>query len=245
MLKWIKLKFLVYKMNICVFVFRHMQSKGVLLTDGSEKGKQGKGGAKALMNTIVQLRKLCNHPFMFQNIEEKYCDHVGSQTGVVSGWVYFFIHFRCEEHGLANTWKEEKLAEHLQRMPSERAPKQLFILWTDRIQKGQEEDGLVFEDGTSYQAQPLQIIMMYRFCWLYFTAFLPRGVRWCPGYIRLHCIGDISNFLFLYETNMVCKNVWPYILWSVSWQMSYCYYIYLNSVSDALIHFDFKIHGSC
>jgi len=68
-----------------------MQSKGVLLTDGSEKGKQGKGGAKALMNTIVQLRKLCNHPFMFQNIEEKYCDHVGCQTGVVSGWVHYIL----------------------------------------------------------------------------------------------------------------------------------------------------------
>ncbi|XP_073979310.1 ATP-dependent helicase brm-like isoform X2 [Rhodnius prolixus] len=66
-------------------LYKHMQSKGVLLTDGSEKGKQGKGGAKALMNTIVQLRKLCNHPFMFHHIEEKYCDHVGSQTGVVSG----------------------------------------------------------------------------------------------------------------------------------------------------------------
>lgn len=66
-------------------LYRHMQSKGVLLTDGSEKGKQGKGGAKALMNTIVQLRKLCNHPFMFQHIEEKYCDHIGSQSGVVSG----------------------------------------------------------------------------------------------------------------------------------------------------------------
>lgn len=65
--------------------FRHMQSKGVLLTDGSEKGKQGKGGAKALMNTIVQLRKLCNHPFMFSHIEEKYCDHIGGTGGVVSG----------------------------------------------------------------------------------------------------------------------------------------------------------------
>lgn len=65
-------------------LYKHMQSKGVLLTDGSEKGKQGKGGAKALMNTIVQLRKLCNHPFMFQHIEEKYCDHIGGH-GVVSG----------------------------------------------------------------------------------------------------------------------------------------------------------------
>ena len=49
-----------------------MQTKGVLLTDGSEKGKQGKGGSKALMNTIMQLRKLCNHPYMFAHIEEHY-----------------------------------------------------------------------------------------------------------------------------------------------------------------------------
>ncbi|CAG9110283.1 unnamed protein product [Plutella xylostella] len=66
-------------------LYKHMQSKGVLLTDGSEKGNKGKGGAKALMNTIVQLRKLCNHPFMFQHIEEKFCDHVGSGGGVVQG----------------------------------------------------------------------------------------------------------------------------------------------------------------
>lgn len=64
-----------------------MQSKGVLLTDGSEKGAKGKGGTKALMNTIVQLRKLCNHPFMFQQIEEKYCDHVGNGANVISGYV--------------------------------------------------------------------------------------------------------------------------------------------------------------
>lgn len=66
-------------------LYKHMQSKGVLLTDGAEKGKQGKGGAKALMNTIVQLRKLCNHPFMFQSIEEKYCEHIGTAGSVVQG----------------------------------------------------------------------------------------------------------------------------------------------------------------
>ncbi|KAL1457886.1 hypothetical protein WDU94_008068 [Cyamophila willieti] len=62
-------------------LYKHMHTKGILLTDGSEKGKQGKGGAKTLMNTIVQLRKLCNHPFMFQNIEEKFSDHVGGTIG--------------------------------------------------------------------------------------------------------------------------------------------------------------------
>ncbi|CAH1967289.1 unnamed protein product [Acanthoscelides obtectus] len=66
-------------------LYQHMQSKGVLLTDGSEKGSKSKGGAKALMNTIVQLRKLCNHPFMFPSIEEKYCDHVGIAGGIISG----------------------------------------------------------------------------------------------------------------------------------------------------------------
>ncbi|XP_072763042.1 ATP-dependent helicase brm-like [Anoplolepis gracilipes] len=67
-------------------LYKHMQSKSVLLTDGSEKGKQGKGGTRALKNTIVQLRKLCNHPFMFQAIEEKYCEHVGTpDSGVITG----------------------------------------------------------------------------------------------------------------------------------------------------------------
>lgn len=66
-------------------LYKHMHTKGILLTDGSEKGKSGKGGAKALMNTIVQLRKLCNHPFMFQTIEEKFCEHMGGSTGIVTG----------------------------------------------------------------------------------------------------------------------------------------------------------------
>lgn len=90
-------------------LYRHMQAKGVLLTDGSEKDKkvkkrmlsfskewwehscqkifgksrltdvrpivflQGKGGTKTLMNTIMQLRKICNHPYMFQHIEVQFC----------------------------------------------------------------------------------------------------------------------------------------------------------------------------
>ncbi|OWA53406.1 Transcription activator BRG1 [Hypsibius exemplaris] len=53
-------------------LYRHMQRRGILLTDGTEnkKGANGKGGTKSLMNTIMQLRKICNHPFIFQHIEE-------------------------------------------------------------------------------------------------------------------------------------------------------------------------------
>ena len=46
---------------------------------------QGKFGTKTLMNTIMQLRKICNHPFMFPHIEEAFADHAGLTGGVVSG----------------------------------------------------------------------------------------------------------------------------------------------------------------
>ncbi|KAL5021635.1 hypothetical protein ScPMuIL_000790 [Solemya velum] len=66
-------------------LYRHMQSKSILLTDGSEKDKKGRGGSKALMNTIMQLRKICNHPFMFQHIEEAIAEHSGLTGGIVTG----------------------------------------------------------------------------------------------------------------------------------------------------------------
>lgn len=66
-------------------LYRHMQTKGVLLTDGSEKDRKGKGGTKTLMNTIMQLRKICNHPFMFQHIEEAFAEYLGFDGGIVQG----------------------------------------------------------------------------------------------------------------------------------------------------------------
>lgn len=66
-------------------LYRHMQGKGILLTDGSEKDKKGKGGAKTLMNTIMQLRKICNHPFIFQHIEESFAEHLGYANGIING----------------------------------------------------------------------------------------------------------------------------------------------------------------
>ena len=62
--------------------FSHMQEKGVMLTESS-KGAN-KSNAKALMNTIMQLRKLCNHPFMFQHIEEAYAKHIGMPGGFIA-----------------------------------------------------------------------------------------------------------------------------------------------------------------
>uniref|UniRef100_A0A914XQ02 Uncharacterized protein n=1 Tax=Plectus sambesii TaxID=2011161 RepID=A0A914XQ02_9BILA len=44
-------------------LYRHMQ-KGLLI-DSKYKG------GRALMNTIIHLRKLCNHPFMFHNVEDE------------------------------------------------------------------------------------------------------------------------------------------------------------------------------
>ena len=66
-------------------LYTHMQEKGVMLTEGGGQKGKGGGGAKALMNTIMQLRKLCNHPFMFQHIEESYARHSGMAADVVQG----------------------------------------------------------------------------------------------------------------------------------------------------------------
>ena len=46
---------------------------------------QGKGGARALMNTIMQLRKICNHPFMFEEIEDAICEHQGIPGNCATG----------------------------------------------------------------------------------------------------------------------------------------------------------------
>ncbi|KAF7240067.1 Transcription activator BRG1 [Varanus komodoensis] len=47
----------------CFPLFRQEVLNGAILF------LQGKGGTKTLMNTIMQLRKICNHPYMFQHIE--------------------------------------------------------------------------------------------------------------------------------------------------------------------------------
>jgi SWI/SNF-related matrix-associated actin-dependent regulator of chromatin subfamily A protein 2/4 len=66
-------------------MYVHMQKKGILLTDGSENNKKGKGGSRALMNTIMQLRKICNHPFMFEEIEDAICEYQGIPGNCATG----------------------------------------------------------------------------------------------------------------------------------------------------------------
>ena len=62
-------------------IYHHMKESGVILTED----KSGKNGAKTLMNTIMQLRKICNHPFIFQDIEEKLSLHLGYTGGIITG----------------------------------------------------------------------------------------------------------------------------------------------------------------
>ncbi|CAF3864024.1 unnamed protein product [Rotaria magnacalcarata] len=63
-------------------MYNQMQSSGMLLTED----KNGKpSNPKALMNTIMQLRKICNHPFMFNEIEEKISQHFNYTNGVCLG----------------------------------------------------------------------------------------------------------------------------------------------------------------
>lgn len=55
-------------------IYRHMQTKGILLTDSSGSTDR-RISKQTLMNTIMQLRKICNHPFMFDHIEAAFNNH--------------------------------------------------------------------------------------------------------------------------------------------------------------------------
>ncbi|CAJ0825025.1 4086_t:CDS:10 [Entrophospora sp. SA101] len=48
-------------------LYNQMKKLGVLFVNTGEKGKTG---IKGLNNTIMQLRKICNHPFVFEEVEK-------------------------------------------------------------------------------------------------------------------------------------------------------------------------------
>lgn len=55
-------------------IYKQIESNGILATDTSAHNEKG-GSSKALMNTIMQLRKICNHPFMFDHIESAFSNN--------------------------------------------------------------------------------------------------------------------------------------------------------------------------
>lgn len=72
--------------------YRYMKKHGVLLTDPKLQNEADTDidlesaalqkniamvGAKTLQNTIMQLRKICNHPFVFRTVEEGMARHLG------------------------------------------------------------------------------------------------------------------------------------------------------------------------
>ncbi|RIA94836.1 SNF2 family N-terminal domain-containing protein [Glomus cerebriforme] len=50
-----------------VKLYNQMKKHGALFVN---KGEKGKTGIKGLNNTIMQLRKICNHPFVFEEVEK-------------------------------------------------------------------------------------------------------------------------------------------------------------------------------
>ena len=51
-------------------LYKRMKESGMLITSAADdKDGKSKLGMKGLQNTIMQLRKICNHPFVFQPVE--------------------------------------------------------------------------------------------------------------------------------------------------------------------------------
>ena len=49
------------------------------------ENQNGKGGRRALMNKLMQLRKICNHPFLFEEIEDRLAQSLGYKDGFING----------------------------------------------------------------------------------------------------------------------------------------------------------------
>ncbi|GAA5970650.1 hypothetical protein JCM21900_000285 [Sporobolomyces salmonicolor] len=48
---------------------RQIKEHGMIFTDGPAEGKKAATGIRGLQNQIMQLRKICNHPFCFEAVE--------------------------------------------------------------------------------------------------------------------------------------------------------------------------------
>ncbi|CAF4811582.1 unnamed protein product, partial [Rotaria sp. Silwood2] len=60
----------------------HAMSKNRTLIIENQNGKSGR---RALMNKLMQLRKICNHPFLFDEIEERLAQSLGYKDGFING----------------------------------------------------------------------------------------------------------------------------------------------------------------
>jgi len=62
-------------------IYEQIKKKGILARDPST----GKIGSKALMNTMMQLRKICNHPYLFLDYNNPHFEHIDEMIFKCSG----------------------------------------------------------------------------------------------------------------------------------------------------------------
>ena len=100
-------------------LYRHMKS-GYMLVDDKDK-KKGQSGAKALMNTIMQLRKICNHPFMFEHVERAVAERIYGPGNVT-----------CEGEALVRSAGKFELMERI--LPKLKATGHRVLIFTQMTQ---------------------------------------------------------------------------------------------------------------
>ena len=96
---------------------------GYMLVDEKAGGKKpgGGGGAKALMNTIMQLRKICNHPYMFEHVERACAERM-----------YGPGHATVEGEGLVRSAGKFELLERI--LPKMKASGHKVLIFTQMTQ---------------------------------------------------------------------------------------------------------------
>ncbi|CAJ0843274.1 22612_t:CDS:10 [Entrophospora sp. SA101] len=124
-------------------LYNQMKKLGVLFVNNGEKGKTG---IKGLNNTIMQLRKICNHPFVFEEVEGDFksnfsnellyrvsgkfelLDRILPKFSCTNHRVYF-LNWRGYRHlRLDGTTKAEDRSELLKQFNAPDSPYFIFLL---------------------------------------------------------------------------------------------------------------------
>ncbi|CAJ0833861.1 5663_t:CDS:10 [Entrophospora sp. SA101] len=107
-------------------LYNQMKKLGVLFVNNGEKGKTG---IKGLNNTIMQLRKICNHPFVFEEVEGDFKSNFSNEllyrvSGKFELLDRILPKFSCTNH------RAEDRSELLKQFNAPDSPYFIFLLST-------------------------------------------------------------------------------------------------------------------
>lgn len=79
-------------------VYRNVLLRDIDMVNGTGGG--GNAGRTVILNIVMQLRKCCNHPYLFAGVEDRKLDPLGDHLIINCGKVIFVLRCSCLQQSL-------------------------------------------------------------------------------------------------------------------------------------------------